>query len=120
MNENLVTISGVVGQVGQTLTDGSVLVKLPPIGHKLVYASVNASVNDAGLTMDIQDDTADTAAVAIAFATAGTAGEWKSTHFGGTVDPILFAGGSVLELDFNSAAANTEAMFVLMFLTGGL
>jgi hypothetical protein len=119
MNEMLVTISGEVGQVGQTLGDGSFLVKLPPIGHKLVYASFNASVNDAGLTADIQDDTVDIV-TAVSFATAGTPGEWKTIHFGGTNTAVQIAGGSILELDFNNAAADTRAQFVLTFLVGGL
>ena len=119
MNENLVTITAEIGQVGQTLGNGSFLVKLPPIGHRLVYASFAPFVDDAGLTAQIQDDGVDVLTAVVSCAVAATPGEWKSTHFGGTNAPIQIAGGSILELDFAAAAIDTRVMFILAFLTGG-
>lgn len=116
MNERLVFISGEIGQVGQTLTTGSLLLKLAPVPHTLVYAQFNASANDAGLTAQIQDDGTDILSSTVAFATAGTPGVWNSTHFGGSNTPIEIAASSVLELDFGSAAADTRCQYLLVFL----
>jgi hypothetical protein len=116
MNERLVFISGECGQVGQTLGAGSFALKLPPVPHRLVYASFNSSVNDAGLTVMLQDDTVDALTAAVAFATAGTPGEWISTHFGGAETPVNIAGGSLIEFDFGGAAADTRCQYLLVFL----
>ena len=116
MNERLVYISGEIGQAGQTLGAGSLVLTLPPVPHTLVYACFNSSANDAGLTAMLQDDTVDALTAAIAFATAGTPGVWNSKHFGGTLDPVAIAGSSVIELDFAAAAADSRCQYLLVFL----
>lgn len=118
MNERLVTLSGELGEVGVTLGDGSLLVKLPPVGHKLVYASFTTDVDDADVTVDIQDDGTDIV-TAVAVVAAATPGVWNSKNFGGVEDPVLLAGSSVLEIDVNNADANTRLRYLLYFLVGG-
>lgn len=109
------TISGEVGQVGQTLGDSSLDLKLAPIPHTLVYADVRPNTDDAGLTVDLQDDGTDMVA-AVSCATAASGGQWTSKHFGGTQDPVTLAGGSVVSLDVNNAAADTRLWYLLVFL----
>jgi hypothetical protein len=116
MNERIVTLSGELGEDGVALAGGAVVFKLPPIPLTLVYASFTTDVDDAALTVDIQDDTVDAVtAVAVAAGTT-TPGEWISTHFGGAETPVNIAGGSVLELDVNAATAATRLRYLLYLL----
>lgn len=109
-------ISVEVGQDGQTLSTGAWRCKLPPIPMTLVHVSANSSVDDAGLTFQVQDDGTDVLAAAIDLAVTATNGTWISKHFGGTNDPIEVAGGSVIEVDAANAAANSRFQFTLTFL----
>lgn len=119
MNERLIIISGtVVNPLDAGTLGAEALVVTLPYQCTLVYAGFSPSVDDAGLTVDIQDDGTDTAAVAIAAADQNVPGEWKSTHVGGTNAPISFAADSDLSLDVNSAAAATALHYQLYFLVG--
>lgn len=110
-------VSGEVGQVGQTLGAGSFKHTLPNIPMTLVHVSGYPTVDDAGLTMQVQDDGTDILAAALDIADTDAApAEYKSKHLGGTNDPIAIAGGSVIELDFANAAVDTRVQFVLTFL----
>ncbi len=112
----LYTISGEVGQVGQTLSTGAFRCKLPPLPMTLVHVSANSTVDDAGLTLQVQDDGSDILGSAMDLALTATNGEWNSKHFGGTNTPIQIAGSSILELDLANAAADTRVQFVLTLL----
>lgn len=119
MSSNYVVISGtVVDPLDAGTLGAEALVVTLPVQMTLVYASFSPSTDDAGLTVDIQDDGTDTAAVAIAAADQNVPGEWKSTHVGGTNAPIAFAADSDLSLDVNSAAAATALHYQLYFLPG--
>lgn len=109
------TVSGEVGQVGQTLGDSSLDIKLPPIPHTLVFADVRPNTDDAGLTVDLQDDGTDIV-TAVSCATAASGGQWTSKHLGGAQDAVTLAGGSVLSIDVNNAAADTRLWYLLVFL----
>jgi len=110
------TISGELGQVGQTLSTGAWRTKLPPIPMTLVHVAATGSTDDAGLTLQVQDDGADVLGTAIDIALTATNGTWISKHFGGTNDPIEIAGASVVEVDIAAASSDTRCQFVLTFL----
>jgi hypothetical protein len=86
----------------QADADGVHLLKVP-FGITLVGVTVCAEAftgSPTGFNIDIQDDAADVI-TAVAANSAGTPGEWKSTHLGGSNAPISVAAGSVLEVDVN-------------------
>ncbi len=116
MNERLLELCFESGEVGVTLGNAfkyyTTLVPLTIVG-----VVCSASVDDAGLTVDINDDGSGVI-TAIACATAATPGTWKSTHLGGANAPIHIDAGSVLSLDANAAAADTRLHVSLLCLTG--
>ena len=98
------------------LGDSAVVLTIP-YDLTIVYVSAAPSVDDSGLTVDIQDDGTDVI-TAIAAATAATPGTWKSTHVGGTNAPVTLAAGSVITVDVNSAAAATALQIQIWGLMG--
>lgn len=119
MNEKLVTYNLSVfdpdhatGSVGD-----SACIVMVPFGATLVYASVSPHEDDAGATMDIQDDGTDIV-TAIDASDHDVPGEWATVHAGGTQTPVAIAAGSEIDLDFNSAAATTRFDVTLVFLQG--
>ena len=104
MNERLITlpIPAIFPGAAAALGDNFAYIKVP-VQCTIVYVSAAGGVDDAGLTLDINDDgTAIIAAVDAA--DASDPGEWKSTHFGGTNTPVSVAAGSVISFDANAAA----------------
>jgi hypothetical protein len=92
----------------QVTANGVHLVKVP-FGITLVGVTVCAEAftgSPTGFNIDIQDDTADVI-TAVAANTAGTPGEWKSTHLGGSNVPVAVAAGSVVEVDVNMTAGSS-------------
>jgi hypothetical protein len=86
----------------QADADGVHTVKVP-FGITLVGVTVCAEAftgSPTGFNIDIQDDTTDVITAVVANS-AGTPGEWKSTHFGGSNAPVAVAAGSVMEVDIN-------------------
>jgi hypothetical protein len=77
-----------------------------PFDCYIVYVSAGADADDTGLTLDINDDGSD-AITGIDCADKQDPGEWISTHFGGSNDPVYVAADSELSFDANSAAAAT-------------
>lgn len=73
-----------------------------PFDCEIVYVSAGADNDDTGLTLDINDDGSD-AITGIDCATKDDPGEWISTHFGGTNDPVYVAADSELSFDANNA-----------------
>lgn len=116
MNERLVVLQFQDGQVGITLGDNYRYFYVP-YDLTVVYMEAGASADDAGLTVDLNDD-GSAAIAALACATAATPGRWKSTHVGGTNEPVRIAAGSLCTLDANSAAADTDIAVTIWALTG--
>lgn len=114
--DELTAICFVEGEVGVTLgnTFRYITTDVP---LTIVGVSCSPSANDAGLTIDINDD-GSAAIAAIDAATKATPGTWKSTHLGGSQTPVAVAAGSVLSFDANNAAANTRVCVLIYALTG--
>lgn len=92
----------------QVDADGVHTVKVP-FGITIVGVTVCAEAftgSPTGFNIDIQDDTTDVIS-AVAANAAGTPGEWKSTHLGGSNAPVSVAAGSVLEVDVNLTAGSS-------------
>ena len=116
MDDRLVVIPFSDGQVGVTLGDGFNIF-YAPCDLTIVYVTVAPSADDADLTLDINDDAAGVIE-AIACADQNVPGTWKSTHMGGTNDPVTIAAGSKVTLDINDAAVNTRIVGQIWALTG--
>lgn len=118
MNENLVTYNWQVWDPTDTnAVSTSGIVFMVPFTATLVYASVSPFADDAGATVDIQDDGSDIV-TAIDASDHDVPGEWISTHCGGSNTPVEIVAGSEMELDFNSAAAGNRFDVTLVFLQG--
>lgn len=77
-----------------------------PCDVTVVYVCAGADTDDADLTLDINDDGTGVI-TAIDCADKEDPGEWVSTHFGGTNDPVVIAADSEISFDANDAAAAT-------------
>lgn len=118
MNERIIVYSLNLGDpLDAGVTGGSETFIPMPIQATLIYAAVSPMDDDAGATIDIQDDTTDIV-TAIDASDHDVPGEWISTACGGTQTPVSIAAGSMLEIDINSAAAANRFDIVLWFLTG--
>ncbi len=118
MNERMVAYTFSIADP----TEGSAIGALAcyfmlPFGATLIYASGAAFVDDAGLTMDINDD-GTVIVTALDIADKEAPGEWISIHAGGTETPVAIAAGSEMTLDFNAAANGNRVDVVMLFLTG--
>lgn len=85
----------------------------------IVAVAASPSADDADATIDINDD----GTVAIAAVTCDDKeipGTWKSTHIGGTNDPVTISRDSVVSLDANSAASGTRIMVQIWYLPGSV
>ena len=118
MNERLVVIPipsvfpGAAAALGADFATVTV-----PFDLTLVYVTAAPSVDDAGLTLDIEDD--GTAIVDdLAIAVAATPGTWKSTHVGGTNAPVRIAAGSKISFTAANAANATSIIGQMWCLTG--
>ena len=115
MNERLVVLDFMDGEVGVTL--GALYRYITvPCALTIVAVSASPSADDAGLTIDINDD-GSAAIAALACATAAVPGNWTSTHMGGTETPVAVAADSVLSLDANAAASGTRIHVQIWALT---
>jgi hypothetical protein len=88
-----------------------------PFGATLVYVSGAPTVNDAGATIDINDD-GSTVVTAVACAVKATPGEWISTHCAGAETPVEIAAGSLITVDLNAMDVGVSMAVVLLFLVG--
>ncbi len=118
MNENLVNYTFSVGNPteGTPLGDNA-LYFMVPFGATLIYVSAAPHDDDTDLTLDVNDD-GSTIITAMTCDDKDVPGERISTHAGGTQTPVAIAAGSVLDLDFNDAAAANRVDVVLTFLQG--
>ena len=113
---NYTVLTFVDGENAVTLGD-NYRYTMVPRNLTVVYAAASPSVDEAGCTIDINDD--GTGVVAgIDCSDKDVPGEWKSTHVGGANAPVHIAAGSKISLDANNAAANTVATVQLWCLVG--
>lgn len=116
MKEGVSVITICEGEVGVTL--GALYQYFTaPCDMTILYVTAAPSVDDPGLTVDINDDGA-AAISAISCALKATPGTWKSTAMSGTNTPVTISAGSVVSLDANSAAVNTRLMVSIWFSAG--
>lgn len=116
MNERLVVISHTDGEVGVTLGN-NYRYFVTPCDLTVIFVTASASADDAGLTVDINDDGSGVI-TGVDAATKATPGTWKSVHAGGTNAPVFIAAGSVVALDANNAAADTRVHVEIWALAG--
>ncbi len=107
MDERFSCISLTDGEAGVTLGALYRYFTSLPQGMTIVYVTVSPSVDDADLTIDINDD-GTVAIAAISCADKDVPGTWKSVDVGGSNAPVAVAADSVMSLDANSAAAGTR------------
>ena len=118
MVETMQTLTFSVGDpVDASALGDSGLLTILPYDYTIVYVSVSPYEDDAGATIDLQDDGTDII-TAIDASDHDVPGEWISTAMGGTQTPVHVAAGSELEIDFNSAAAGNHFVIAIVILTG--
>lgn len=118
MKERLVILSVKEGEVGVTLSTLFAYTRTVLQGTIVaIIASIN--VDDAGLTVDV-DNVTDSSAIAagIAVATKAAPGLWGTEGYGGTNTPIKVDANDIISFDANSAAANTTIGVEIWMLTG--
>lgn len=107
MRERLVCLSTSDGEVGVTLGNLYRYFKVPCNGT-VVAVFASPSIDDGGLTLDVDNVTDSSAIVsAMACATKAAPGSWLTPDFGGTNTPVAVDAGDIISLDANGAAANT-------------
>jgi hypothetical protein len=118
MNERLVVLSKtLVDPTEGNAIGANASYFVIPNDMTIVYISVAPSVDDAGATLDINDD--GTGVITGVDASDKDApGTWSSTHFGGTNAPVTVDGGSKISLDINNGAAATAFYVDIYALTG--
>lgn len=116
MTVQLMTFSLTDPTDAAALSTGVMLGALP-IPITIVGVSVCPLEDDAGATIDIQDDGTDII-TAVDASDADVPGTWLSTHLGGTNAPVEVAADSELEIDFNSAAAGNHFNVIISYLPG--
>lgn len=116
MNERLITLTLTAGETGTTLGANFIYMGIP-IGATIVAVTASPNVDDAGLTIDVNN--AGTELIAgVDCSDQNVPGSWISTHLGGTNTPVRIAADTVLNLDANNAAANTMVNVVIWMLVG--
>lgn len=116
MNERLICMTFDEGEVGVTLST-NYRYFYTPVDLTIVYVTASPSVDDGGLTVDINDDGTGVI-TAVDASDLDVPGTWKSTHMGGTNAPVTIAAGSKVSLDANAAAANTRILVQIWALVG--
>lgn len=114
MNPQAITFND--GEAGVTLGANYRYFKAPT-GFTIVAASASPSVDDAGLTVDVNVN-GSAVVTGIDASTKATPGMWKSAHFGGSDAPVYVAPGSVLSLTASGAAADTRLHVAIWYLDG--
>ena len=116
MKDRMVCMSFADGEVGVTLGANYRYITTP-VDLTIVGVSVSPNVDDAGLTIDINDD--GTAAISgVDASDQNVPGTWLTPETGGTNSPVFVASGSKLSLDANNAAANTTVLVQIWALVG--
>ena len=87
-----------------------------PVGLTVVAVYASPMDDDAGATIDINDD--GTGVITGVDASDHDApGSWKSTHFGGSNDPVYIAADSEISIDANNAANGNRFDVIIWALT---
>ena len=117
MNERLVMIP--IDLVDPTNTnalgDNEYYINVP-FDCYIVYVSAGSDTDDADLTLDINDDGSGVI-TEIDCADKEDPGEWISTHFGGSNDPVKVDADSELSFDANDATAATTIKGYMLVLS---
>lgn len=116
MNERMIVIDFAEGETGVTL-GANYLYFTVPQSMTIVYVTAAPSVDDADLTLDINDDGTGVI-TAVSCADQDVPGTWASTHVGGANAPVTIAADSVVSFDANDAAANTRLYVQIWALIG--
>ncbi len=109
MDERTNVITHTDGEVGITLGALYRFWFSPPYDITIVYVTVSPSVDDTGMTIDIDDDGTNVI-TAIDCSDKNVPGTWKSVDVGGANAPVIVAANSLMSLDANAAASGTRAM----------
>ena len=118
MNENIVSYTfSVTDATEASALSTNACYFMVPFGATLVYVSVAPHDDDALATLDINDDGSGIVA-AVDATDKDVPGEWISTHLGGTEAPVAIAAGSVMDFDFNNAAAANRFDVCMLMLQG--
>jgi hypothetical protein len=116
MNERLVPLCFTAGETGETLST-NFLYWYAGVDLEIVGMTCAPSVDDAGLTIDLNDD-GSAAVSAVDCSDQDVPGTWYSTHMGGTNTPVHVDADSKMSFDANNAAANTRVHIVVWVLVG--
>ena len=120
MNEQLVVLSFTMVNPNDAAALGDAdFYHNVPCDFTIVYVCASSDTDDAGLTIDINDD-ASAAISAIDAADKENPGEWISTHFGRSETPVRVAAGSELSFDANAAAAASTVHLQIWGLTSAV
>lgn len=105
MNERVTCINVSIVDPDESAASGALAAyKYIPFDMTIIAVSVASLEDDGSATIDINDD--GTGVIeAIDASDKDVPGTWKSTHVGGTNDPVFVAAGSELTFDVNSGAA---------------
>lgn len=87
------------------------------VGITIVGVSVSPHEDDAGATIDINDD-ASAVISAVDASDKDVPGTWLTPDTGGTQTPVSIAGGSEVTIDVNSAAAANRFDVVIFYRPG--
>ncbi len=117
MNEMVVNATLVDPTDAAALGTGIMLWQFP-FEVKLVYFCAVPLEADAGATLDLLDDAVDTGLVALDVSDKDDPGQWESSHYGGSNDPIAFAKDSEISVDINSGAAGNAWQVTAIFVPG--
>ena len=116
MNERLVTIpiKMIDPTEGNALGNTEYYINVP-FDCYIVYVAAGADNDDTGLTLDINIESGGDDITGIDCATKADPGEWISTHFGGSNDPVKVDADSELSFDANAAEnAQTISGYMLV------
>lgn len=116
MNERLVVLSFNDGEAGITL-GANYQYHVTPVNLTIVAVSAAPSTDDAGATIDINDDGTGVI-TGVDISDQDAPGTWISTHFGGTNEPVKIAADSEISLDANSIDAGTRVHVSIWALVG--
>jgi hypothetical protein len=116
MKERMICLTFMNGEVGVTL-GANYAYTTTVTDLTIVAVSVSPSTDDAGATIDINDDGTGVI-TGIDLSDQNVPGTWLTPGFGGTNTPVFVAAGSLLSLDANSIDAGTTANVHIYALTG--
>jgi hypothetical protein len=115
-NERLVVLTFEEGEVGITLGANYRYTSLP-YDLTVVYVAASPSADDAGATIDINDDGTGVI-TGVDISDQNVPGEWRSVHQGGANAPVTIDAGSLLSIDANDIDAGTRVRVDIWGLVG--